>query len=212
MTEDRYLDSSRRVHEWEEANRPGGALDDEAVLEELAKAVKHCDVEGKRHQDVADAYILARAAYFAEAHRRTVISRRECGVMGKFGYTKPLSGREGFHHFCHRTGVDQVYANRMVAIANSSDPVLALETLRHKAKMRQRRSRETDAQAALAVGLIKGPGATARDPLFRTKREWQKLSPLQRLAFLKWAGYSNLDPIAGAEEWVKSNPLRMAAE
>lgn len=66
---DRYLDSSRVIRELEEAEQ-AHQLDAQGVLDELAQAARHCEAAGNTAQEIADNYMLARAAYFAEVRRR----------------------------------------------------------------------------------------------------------------------------------------------
>lgn len=190
MDSDRYLNSSRVIRELAEAEEQH-QLDHQGVLDELSRACAHCDKKGAYHQGQADAYMLARAAYFAEAKRRTTLSSAEVMLRyhaRKEGRPDPVA-KEGFPEFCQRIGAGVSTARNLARIAEAPDPLKKLNEMRayhrekHQEKARKRQ------RVAGRVGLI-----TVRDklddPLSRIKTEWGLLSFQQRLDFLTWVKHN----------------------
>lgn len=173
--EDRYLDSSRVLRELEEAER-NHQLDTQGVLDELAKACSYCGKKNIHHQGQADAYMLARSAYFAEAKRRLTLSPTENSLRAssaRYGRSDPIA-KEGFKPFCERIGVSRALARDLAVVGSASDPVAALKELRGKSRARQQRYHTILRELR-------------DDPLTAIKKVWHKLSPAQRRAFLEWA-------------------------
>lgn len=174
--QDRYLDSSRILRGLEEAER-NHQLDAQGVLDELAKAVAHCDRKFEYHSEAADAYMLARAAFFAEAKRRTSLSGPERAYRSnalRNGRPDPVA-KEGFRPFCARVGISKQMGHRLAAIGASPDPKSALATHRAKGKAKQAKYHKIRHLDKII------------DPLILIKKAWFALSPVQRTEFLRWA-------------------------
>ena len=207
MTEDRYLDSSRVIRELDDACRPGGNLDEQGVLDELAKAAKHCDVESRKHQEAADAYILARAYYFLEIHRRVVTGTGKHGERGGAG--------RGFLGWCRQAGVTRQSVAPYLKIAKANDPLATLREMRARREAWARQRRRDAADALDAMGTPRKTGVR-RDPLRSFKIACHRLSPIQRREAMRWL--IALDPSTCLElasailEGRGENPYAEAAE
>ncbi len=184
---DRYLDSSRVLRELEEAER-GHQLDGQGVLDELGKAALHCERVGNEHQSAADAYMLARAAYFAEVQRRTRLTSSEaCSRANarQWGNPDPIE-KKGFDWWCRENGINPSVARAQARLGQAPDPAAALYTQRKRNRDNLARAQERTNVAAQQAGVKSGGGSGNLDPLRRLKIEWYRLSPMQRQAALDW--------------------------
>lgn len=124
--QDRYLNSAKYIRELEIAEEKN-QLDAQGVLDELGKAVAHCDKKSDEYIKKSDEYMLARAAYFAEAKRRI------------------KSGFE-FAEFLKSAGISRGHGYRLAKFGNSNDPQQALEEFRVKKEMRAREVKKAAAR------------------------------------------------------------------
>lgn len=179
LPNDRYIDSSRIIRELSDAEEKC-QLDGQGVLDELARATAHCDRKARYHGEAADAYMLARAAYFAEAHRRTVMSPTETALnaqAAKSGMPSPVA-KAGFKDFCSTVGVSRNHASFLVKIGNDTNPAQALKDAREYRHPRR---------AAYAKKARQIVDEVQKDPLSAIKKLWARLSPVQKKEFLSWA-------------------------
>jgi hypothetical protein len=165
---DRYLDSDAMIKGLR-AGEVAHHLDEQAVLDRLREAAKHCGIKGGEAQQLADAYFLARGAYFAEIKRR--VEARGESLKTWHARTGGTAG----------VGVSLTTAQRAASIGNSADPAKALQAFRAYDNDRKKEFNRSTSVIRQANEL-----ARRRDPLTPIKHEWRKLSPRQQDEFFRW--------------------------
>jgi hypothetical protein len=143
-------------------------LDAQGVLEQLGNAVEICNEGIKFHTDKRDEFMLAKAAYLAEAQRLFALAP---------GADRRAHKGMGFRAWCAAHNINFNTAAELARIHNSPDPLKGLNERRQKQNIKCKASQARIHAVARKV---------RQRPLEVMMELWGKLSAEERLEFIDW--------------------------
>ena len=176
MAIDKYLDSGRVINDLTNAEKAHN-LDNAGVIEKLRTAAQHCsggaevaDAKATEFTNLADAYRLARGAYFTEIRRRLELQGDAFST-----WHRKSGGTVGI-------GTSLRQAWRLMDAVAAPDPLAELQ--------KQRAASSADSTVRRTIARVVGDAekiGVAADPLYRIKSAWHELSSGQQEEFFRWA-------------------------